>query len=139
VVTKIPRPHQVEEIQRGLIEVLRGGVRPAWLVHCHELLSLDQLGDLASDGNDMYARASALEDIIRDAISRLGDGPYGRAAGLLFGTASEARGLLLKVRRRLAAEEFDVLPSTFRKYYEDELLLDIAIEFWRITRQPYSS
>jgi hypothetical protein len=87
---------------------------------------------------DDYTRALVLEQILSEAVDRLGNGPYGKAASLLLGTASEARGLLLKVRRRLAAEELGVLPSTFRKNYERALIEDIAVEIWRAANRPRS-
>ncbi len=131
MVTKIPRPHQVEEIQRGLIEVLRGGVRLAWLVDCPEVLELVAEADESDE--DPYRRALAVEKILRAGINGLGDGPYGRAAALLFGADQMTCGLLLKDRRRLASAELDVLPSTFRKTYENWIIADVAVEIWRVS------
>jgi hypothetical protein len=75
-----------------------------------------------------------LEQVLHAAIRRLGGGPYGRAAALLFGADPTTRGRLLKDRRRIAADELDVLPSTFRRNYEQRLIDDIAFEVWRIAR-----
>jgi hypothetical protein len=119
------------------MEVLRGGVRPAWLVQCNELLNFDQLGDLAgSDAVDIYVRATALQDLLQRAIARLGDGSYGHAASLLFGVAAGSKGRLLKDRRRFAAEELDVLPSTFRRNYENRIIEDLAVELWQLLKIP---
>ncbi len=85
-------------------------------------------GDEASD---LYVRAIALEGLLLHALESLDDGPVGHATRLLFGAVPETRGRLLKDRRRLAAEELDVLPSTFRKNYESALVADLAIEVWR--------
>ena len=113
--------------------MLRGGVRPAWLVHCSELLQLRGVDGGAGNGpDDAYQRAIALESLVRVAITQLGDGPYGVAAALLFGTHPHSRGRLLKDRRRLAADELGILPSTFRKNYEDAMLDDVAVEIWKL-------
>ncbi len=130
-----PRLHQVEVIRRGLDQVLRGGVRPAWLVQCHELLELDYVrGAAGKDADDPYARAVALERILITAIGNLGDGPLGRTAALLLGTVPDTKGRLLKDRRRLASLELDILPSTFRRNHEAPILDDLAIAIWQLMR-----
>ena len=109
--------------------MLRGGIRPAWLVACPEMLKLVAKAGIPSD--DPYEQALQLEELVRGALRNLGEGPYGRAAAILFGMNQMTRGLLLKDRRRLAASELDVLPSTFRRNYERRLLNDLAVEIWR--------
>lgn len=129
-----PRPHEVEVIKRGLEVVLRGGVRPAWLVHCHELLELTYVrGEAGSQADDPYARAFVLERLLLDALAALGSGPVGNAARLLFGVSPETRGRLLKDRRRLAAGELDLMPSSFRRCHEDSIVDDLSLEVWRTT------
>lgn len=124
----------VEAIRQGLEQVLRGGLRPAWLVHCPEMLKL--VAEASGLDEDVYGQAILLEDALRTAIHRLGNGAYGRAAAVLLGADPLTRGLLLKDRRRLAASELDVLPSTFRKSYEESILDDVAVEIWRDLRRP---
>jgi hypothetical protein len=118
----------VEVIYRNLKQVLRGGIRPAKLLHCPELLELAVASTPVPEDADPYSAAIALENILRTALARLGAGPEGRAAQLLFGAVPETRGRLLKDRRRLAAQELDVLPSTFRRNYENDILRDLAME-----------
>jgi hypothetical protein len=119
-----------EVIYNNLKQVLRGGIRPAKLLHCPELLELAVAGIQAVEDNP-YAAAVALDRLLQAALDGLGEGPEGRAARLLFGTVPDARGRALKDRRRLAAEEFEILPSTFRRNYEDDIVRDFAFEVFR--------
>lgn len=121
--------HPVEHIASRLHDLLRVGVRPAKLVPYLDLLTL--LDDETTTSVDPYARAVELAGRLTEAVQRLGDGAVGRAAQALFGVTQETRGRLLKDRRRIAADELDLMPSTFRKYYEDDLVLDVAVEMWR--------
>jgi hypothetical protein len=135
VETQQPRPHEVEVIRKGLEVVVRGGIRPAWLVRCRELLELSYVRRRAGGRvEDPYVFALTLERLLLDALQNLGDGPYGAAVALLFGADPESRGQLLKERRRLAAQELRVMPSTFRKNYEADIINDVAIEVWRLAR-----
>jgi hypothetical protein len=86
---------------------------------------------LSSGADNPLDLAFAAEAAFREAIKRLGNGPYGQATRLLFGVDSESVGLPLKTRRRLAAEELDVYPSTFRRLYEDGILGDLTFELLR--------
>jgi hypothetical protein len=111
-------------------------MRPVSLAHCLVLLEQPDVRRFIGDqAGDPYAQAFQLERLLRSALNALDDGPSGHAARLLLGAAPESRGRLLKVRRRLAADELDVLPSTFRKNYESGVLDDIAVEIWRILTQ----
>lgn len=126
-------PAEVEVIKRGLKQVLPGGVRPAWLVNCPILMDLTT-GWGKSGSEQSYEQALILERILIEALNRLGGGPYGIAASLLFGAHSLTRGRLLKDRRRYAAQELEVLPSTFRKTYEGAIIQDLTVEVWRVLR-----
>jgi hypothetical protein len=55
------------------------------------------------------------------------DGPAGAALRLLLGASAQSRSLPLKTRRRLAAEELEVTPPTFRRLYEQGLLEDLLV------------
>jgi hypothetical protein len=101
------------------------------LVDCPRLLGLDIVTTL-SVGHDGAARAIALDGLLRAAITNLGGGAEEIAAQMLFGVHQDARGRLLKDRRRLAADQFDVLPSTFRKNCETDITMDVAMEFYAI-------
>jgi hypothetical protein len=122
----------VEVITGGLLPVLRHGVRPARLRQCCELLALRCVRDRAGGSTHPDRLAFALEEVLKAALAALGDGPQGRAAELLLGAVVDSRGRPLKDRRRLAAGVLDVLPSTFRQNYEDQLLEDVAAEVFRI-------
>lgn len=100
---------------------------------CADALEWVRQAGVAND--DVYALALDLESLLRRAVRGLGEGPYGRAASCLFGADQMTHGLLLKARRRLAAAELDVLPSTFRKTYEDGIIEDVAVEVWRLIHQ----
>jgi hypothetical protein len=126
------RQVSVEEITGGLQATLRGGVRPARLRERRELLSLRCVRAWAGWSTDNDRLAFGLEAVIRAALDALGDGPQGRAAELLLGAVDDTRGLPLKERRRQAAYSLNVMPSTFRQNYEDELLEDVAAEILRI-------
>jgi hypothetical protein len=122
----------VEMITGGLLPVLRQGVRPARLRQCGELLALRCVRDRSRGSTQPDRLAFGLEEVLKAALDALGDGPQGRAAALLLGAVVDTRGRPLKDRRRLAAEVLDVLPSTFRQNYEDQLLEDVAAEILRI-------
>jgi hypothetical protein len=87
-----------------------------------------------ASGDDQYRQALVLERLLCDALSQLGDGGYGRAAADLFGVGPLTKGRLLKDRRRFAADQLGVLPSTFRRNYEPIILRDLAVEVWRMVR-----
>lgn len=118
----------IEDLRR----VLTTGVRPVCLGSRDVLLALRVVGSRARALDEALPLAFAVEEVILEAIAALGDGPEGRAASLLFGTSPESRGRPLRVRRQLAADELDLLPSTFRKNYEDVILVDLATELWRL-------
>jgi hypothetical protein len=125
-----PDRHPVELIAERLEAVLRFGVRPAKLVACLDLLALLPPVGLP-DPADPYVRAIELAERLNAALNAFGDGPSGRALQALFGSTPDTRGRPLKDRRRLAAEELDLMPSTFRKYYEHDLIADLALHLWR--------
>lgn len=85
--------------------------------------------------DDPYVRALDLANRLVRAIESLGQGPTGLATRALFGTTAETRGRLLKDRRRIAADELGLMPSTFRKYYEEDLILDVAFALWSDSRR----
>jgi hypothetical protein len=120
-----------EEVQAAIEAVLRCGVRPAQLVREPTVLALAVVTRLAGADATPLNLAFAAEQVFCRAADALGAGPYGHAARLLLGLGGESKGLPLKTRRRLAAEELDVLPSTFRRLYEEGLVSDIAAEIIR--------
>lgn len=111
-------------------QLLRSGIRPATLVAYDDLLDLEAVTEVQRREH-IAEPVFALEQLILNAIEAFGDGAEGHALRLLFAIHPDTRGRLLKDRRRLAAEQFDVLPSTFRRYYEDRLVEDLATELWR--------
>lgn len=123
----------VEVIYDNLRQVLRDGIRPAKLTRFDALWEL--LEKNQANQADAYVKALALDQLLRAAVDRLGGGPEGRATRLLFGVDPDSRGRLLKDRRRLAAQEFDVLPSTFRRNYEADIIWDLAVEVFGLVRE----
>ncbi|HVX18369.1 MAG TPA: hypothetical protein VHA73_10090 [Acidimicrobiales bacterium] len=126
--------HPVEVITRALQELLRVGVRPAQMVRYLDLfpdaviLAADDLSP--GDTTDPYLRALNLADRITAAVRSLGEGATGLATQALFGVTPEARGQLLKHRRRIAADQLGIMTSTFRSYYEDNIVADVALVVW---------
>ena len=122
--------HPVGLIADRLEVLIKVGARPARLGPFGDLLDLILERGTVDDEGDVLVAAHALVERLKDAISLLGDGPAGRAAQELFGLTTDTRGLPLKDRRRVAAESVGVMPSTFRKYYERDILEDVAFELW---------
>ncbi|HKI17147.1 MAG TPA: hypothetical protein VKA15_04680 [Isosphaeraceae bacterium] len=129
-------PVDLEQVREAVEAVLRTGVRPAKLLDLPAVVGLAAAGSIASEVATAVDLAFAAEALFKRALVRLGDGPFGQAARLLFGVDNESRGLPLKTRRRLAAEELGVYPSTFRRLYEDSILLDVAYEVLRLIVDP---
>jgi hypothetical protein len=69
--------------------------------------------------------ARAIVSVVREALTRLEDGPSRRAVALLMG-AGTTWGLLRKDRRKAAAEVLVVGEVHFRKYRELGLLLEVG-------------
>lgn len=111
----------IEALRRSL----RAGVRPAGLV-----AFLDAYPKALGTSDDPYVRAAQVAELITTAVREMGDGPYGRAAQALFGMTVGTRGRLLKDRRRAAAGELDIMVGTWRRYYEADVLADIATALW---------
>jgi DNA-binding beta-propeller fold protein YncE len=85
-------------------------------------LVVARLGD--QDPPDL---AVQVERILKPSIQRLGDSKPGKAASLLFGTAKASAHLrMVRARRELAAELYDVEPDTFYRVYESRVCEPIA-------------
>lgn len=113
-------------------------MRAGRLGGCVDLLTLACVRQRTLDPTDPDSLAYGLEAVLLDALDALGDGPWGRAARLLFGAVPDTRGRPLRERRRLAAYELDLLPSSFRDNYESDLLIDVAAEIARPTHERCS-
>jgi hypothetical protein len=126
------QPAAVAIIAKELRAVLRHGVRPARLREREGLLVLRAVIQRSDGSTNPDVLAFGLESVILEAIEALGDDDHGYAAQLLFGTRPGTRRQLLKERRRLAAEHLNILPSTFRRLREPDLVIDVAWEVLRI-------
>jgi len=122
----------MEEVARGLERVRRFGIRVARLRQCTDLLALWCVQDRMGGSTNPDVLAFGLESVLLEAIEGLGEGPRREAARRLFGVVPAARGQLVKVRRKMAADQLRMPPSTFRQQHERELLLDVAAEIVRI-------
>ena len=67
-----------------------------------------------------------VETAFRKAVEKLGGGPYGESAGLLFGLVQGTRAHSSRVRREEAAAAVDRVADTFRKRYEPAMIEEIA-------------
>lgn len=114
----------VDRLRQGLHLVLRSGIRPSKLLGNSDLLAALGLGTTLGD-------AFQAESILLEATRNLGEGPWGAAARTLMGATGQTLGLPLKRRHALAADELDILPTTFRRLYEPDLLEDILTEVLR--------
>lgn len=117
-------------VRRALEGALRLGLRPAKLAMAPETFALAEQAVLR-DATTPLEVAWSVEFRFLQVLDHFGHGPAGEALYLLFGASPRSRSLPLKTRRRLAAEELDVCPATFRKLYEEDLLIDLAVEFAR--------
>ncbi len=86
------------------------------------LVPIDEL-----PGSSSVERARLAEARVRLAVEDLG-GPVGDALSVLLGLSPGFHGRPLKDRRRAAADLLDILPDTFRRHYEGELLWDLAVQ-----------
>ncbi len=132
-----PGEHPVDAIARRLHDLLRVGLRPAHLVPFLDILDLlegnfEQLPVASANRErDPYVRVESLASLIEDAVLAQGDGVHALAGRQLFGLTVESRARPLKDRRRLAANEIDKAVSTWRRYYENDILHDLAYAVWR--------
>jgi len=127
----VPSPEALFEDLRKFIRV---GARPASLPDIPNLLGLSVVG-VAAFGNSSVDRALALMEVLRDAITGLGEGPAAQSLELLLGVTPRSKGLLLKDRRDLAAEALGVDVETWRRHWEKPLLLELATEIYRMENE----
>lgn len=108
--------------------VMRTGCRPATLVQC-----MDKLPNIVrivvgyTRAQDRDLLAIDMFGAVQRAVESFGDGPYGVAAGLLFGTDPQTRGLPLSRRRGRAAEALDVQLPTFSRWWQRRITEDVAV------------
>src|SRR5262249_40850136 len=84
----------------------------------------------------LYDRALVAEGRIAAAVERIG-GRVAAALRVLLGLENGTVGLGLQERRRLAGQGLGtrsrpVSGATFAKNYEMSLVLDLAVEIWRL-------
>ena len=115
-----------EELAREVRLVLDAGTRAATIARC--LARLPNLSRMIVDPVQQtdLGVAIAVCNLIASSVTGLGSGPYGRAAGHLFGLSDEARGLKLSRRRGLAAEALDVQPATLTRWWQRRIVEDVT-------------
>jgi len=117
--------------------VTDGGLRPAVLEHCPQLLGLDCVREQAA-GDGLPPLAIAAEEIVKRALVLLGPGPRSDCAQVLFGVAPGTKGVPTAARRRQAAElwggpeQYGVSVAHFRKHLEAPLIRDLAYEILKL-------
>lgn len=91
-------------------------------------LQLPELHRLARliDPDPAVDDRARVETALRRAVERLGGGPYGESAGLLFGLVQGTRAHSSRIRREEAAAAIDKVADTFRKRYEPAMIEEIA-------------
>lgn len=78
----------------------------------------------------------AVEELLRAAVSRLGDGSLGAAATATFGLGRGARDAPAQVRRRRAALVYGVSVERFRKHHERVVIEQVAEEILKLCPLP---
>ncbi len=117
-----------EQVAQELKVVIKAGLRPVKLKS-----SLGRLPRLRAlmvpqiPAELPWDQAAALSHSVEAAIATLGDGDYGRAVGVLFGSLPLTRGLPLGRRRIEAASVLDIQEATFVRHRERDILLDVAV------------
>lgn len=129
-----PGRPQPEQLARELKRVLAHGVRPSKMAYRIDEVPVLRLTASSGRLGTNWDAAIAICDLIKQAIRNLGDGPYARAAAALLGTTGAARGLHLPQRRRQAAAELEIQPSTFVRHYEGDILLEVAVCIYEIAQ-----
>jgi len=110
---------------------MRKGVRASRLVYVPELLDVLVLPDEnGQTSSGRLARAIKAEAMLIEACEHY-DSPSSDALKALFGLTGDHAAPLYR-RRKIAGAFFDVRPRTFTKNYEDDLIMDLAAELWRI-------
>jgi hypothetical protein len=122
-----------DAIQQRLDGIKRYGVRAFQLSqHGRPLVDLLVPHNPNDPTETLSKRAIKAENIIRDAIERLG-GTHRLALKTLLGLAHDGITPTLEERRRQAAKILGVLPVTFRAgKHEKELLGNLAFEIYEI-------
>jgi hypothetical protein len=78
-------------------------------------------------------RDNLIEQRRRPQVRVVGE-PAAEALRLLLGASVGSKSLPLKTRRRMAADELAMLPSTFRRLCENNLIEDFVVELHRPSR-----
>lgn len=133
-----PKAPELDSLTRELAAVVSdGGLRPAVLEDCSQLLELDCVREQAT-GDEVAERAIAGEEIVKRALVLLGPGPRSDCAQVLFGVAPGTKGVPTAARRRQAAElwggveQYGVSVAHFRKHLEAPLIRDLAYELLKL-------
>gem|GEM_PF-3012104 len=101
-------------------------------------LDLPVLTDLAVNlsGGFSVDPAVAIERLLREAISRLGDGKHGHAATRLFGLTPNTRNLGPGDRRKQAADKLGTMTAeTFRTRHQAGMVRDVAGQILEIVAE----
>lgn len=126
-------PPPLDDLAAVLRAVVLVGIDHATLTALSGLMGLRCARDRVSEDSD-DGRAAAGREVIRAALDALGDGNFGRAARALFGATADTRGQPARDRRRLAADQIDVMPDWFRRRYEPQIVRDVAAEIQNLER-----
>lgn len=126
-------PPSPEELAAELEQALpRDGLRASKLAGRPLLIDLAYVRARAASDVPLD-RAVAFLSVLEEACNRLGPGPPGEAARILFTIAPLGKGVSLKVRRKRAADALNVGVEYFRKDGpEDRLVRDVAEQLYAL-------
>lgn len=112
--------------------VAKVGLRPSRVLPVvSRLPMLVELALGCESGQSRWQEALAVFELVSKAVCLLGDGPYGQAAGSLFGVAPATSGLPLGRRRAQAAEDIGAeTAATFIRHWEHLIIIDVSMEIF---------
>jgi O-acetyl-ADP-ribose deacetylase (regulator of RNase III) len=125
--------HRPFPIHSELVAELRE-MRARGLMRLRELRlpALVSAAEIVAGGEPAADPATAVEDLVRQAVERLGDEEPGRAAQYLFGLVQGTAGRRPTDLRERAAAEYGLSLETFRKEPERRLVARAADEIVRL-------
>jgi hypothetical protein len=128
-----------EALHQEFKRALRKGGRASRLVRYSPALVELLCPEATTPDLGLHDRAISAEQIIRDAIERIG-GNSGEALSTILCLKPGTLGLTLDARRRIAAELLGVQGDTFRRERHEGLLIwDLEMEVYGVVRAGRST
>ncbi len=121
----------VRAVADALSRVLRKGLHARVIRNEDVILDLFKEEASAKGDDSRWASALMAEREITGILTEFGTNRRGDAARELFGTALHTRGLRLGERRAMASVSLDITERSFVRAWEDDIILDVAVELYR--------